>query len=568
MIAALATFLTLYQSSPGPLSAPHAKAISGTFIKSCSKCHTKQGLTHGCLDCHEEIARQLDEDLGYHAYLFKAGSDTCQQCHPEHHGKDFPLVSEVAWPEQGTNTFNHPHVEFKLKGKHETLGCEKCHATKLKEPFALTNFPKQKRTSTMLGLEQDCISCHEDIHKSGDLTRDCTQCHNQDAFKPAPYFDHDKYYVREGVHARIACSACHQVTDAQRPVADLSGDGAFAFGPVKGKACSDCHETPHRFEVIPMNDCLQCHQAADEKWVAGQRGVNAVEHARYGFALDGAHVNVKCASCHAPELPYALRYPDPSGPDYLRRPDQCRGCHQDPHGGQFLDRHPSCLTCHQKDRFKPSILGPSKHSKTYPLLGGHQAAACIQCHRVDSVSGVRQFTSTPTECKACHTDPHGEQFREQLQQGDCTACHLSDFSTFKISPYTHKTKEAFFAGEGHSKAACQRCHTAQADVDRPDRLVVQYRGVPSECAACHQDVHRGQFLRNGQTDCERCHDSTLKWSANRFSHEQDSTFSLGKSHLKVACAACHLSVPQPDGQSVVQYRPLNTRCEDCHEFKK
>ncbi len=565
-IAAMAVFLMLYQGSPGPLAAPHAEVIRGSTIFSCKKCHSDEGLTPGCLHCHGEIAQQLDTQTGYHAFIMQEDpASSCEKCHSEHLGADFQLVSAVSWGVDGTNAFNHPHVEFKLTGKHDQLACAKCHSEKLPEPFALADFPEHVREHTMLGLNQECISCHKDVHESGEKTRDCTQCHNQEAFKPAPFFDHGKYFVLEGKHASAACSACHQ-TDAPPELMD-SGEGEriLKFGPVKGKQCADCHETPHRFEQQLQGDCLKCHKGIDENWRLGERGVDVAFHDHFDFKLKGAHMKVDCAKCHAPELEtYAERFPDPEAPDYNRRAEQCSGCHKDPHAGQFKETYPACAQCHIVERFKPSTLGPSGHPKTYPLQGGHMAVACNQCHQVPEGSEVRQFKDTAKACRDCHTNPHGNQFDQEIAKSDCTACHAPDFSTFRIREYKHQQMRPFFLGKGHAKAACSQCHAAPATGEG----ILQYRKAPTTCASCHADIHRGQFRGLGTTDCERCHGSVDRWTAERFDHEKDSRFALGKAHAKVDCKACHQAVAQMDGQSVVQYRPLTTKCEDCHGFQK
>ncbi len=555
-IGGLALFLTLYQGSPGPLTSPHAKAVPGNMIWSCKQCHADDGLEAGCLSCHDEIASQFKQDSGFHAFLRNQSDASCAKCHPEHHGDEFPLVSDVSWQGTDTNAFTHPQVEFKLAGKHDELACEKCHTDQFHEPFALKDFPGQVRSDTMLGLHQDCIGCHKDIHGGGEKTSDCTKCHNQEAFKPAPFFNHDQFFVLEGPHAKASCASCHQ-QDVEAPPGK--------FGPVKGKQCVDCHESPHRFEQKLQNDCKTCHLGVDEKWSMGQRGIDAEFHEKLGFKLEGAHMKVECAKCHSPELEsYAERFPDPAAPGYNRRTDQCKSCHKDPHNGQFDGRYTSCAQCHTVERFMPSTLGPKEHPQSYPLLGTHQAVACVQCHKIDAGTEVRRFKETPTACKACHSDPHGNQFGKEIAKSDCTACHQTDFTTFKIRTYTHKNTRPFFLGKGHAKASCSQCHAGPAD----EQGIVQYVSTPTACASCHQDIHRGQFRGNSQTQCERCHVSTAQWSADRFSHDRDSKFELGAAHAKVDCKACHLPAPQKDGQSVVQYRPLTTRCEDCHGFQK
>jgi hypothetical protein len=556
-IGGLAIFLMLYEGTPGPLSSPHAAVIGGSTIFSCKQCHAEEGLAAGCLHCHTEIAAQLDAGSGYHAFLLKNRPPTCEACHAEHLGAAFPLVNERSWGGESTNTFDHPHIEFSLSGKHDQLACDQCHAGKLSTPFVLPDFPLHPRATTMLGLRQDCLGCHEDVHKSGESTRDCLRCHDQNAFKPAPNFNHDTYFVLEGVHAKAACSACHQ---AESETGLVNKDG-MAFGPVKGKSCASCHETPHRFQTEPSRDCQACHVATDESWLLGRRGIDPSLHATFGFSLAPPHADRACEKCHNPELPYNARYPDPAVSGYQRFPNQCRTCHADPHGGQFSEKHPSCLECHRRDSFVPSTIGPVGHSKTYPLQGAHRAVSCIQCHAVDPASDVRTFTATPTACKACHADPHRGQFDATLAGSDCTACHLADSSSFRIPAYDHRGNPAFFVGKQHREAACQKCHVAETAADP-----VVYAAAPTGCANCHTDVHRGQFALAGQTDCSHCHGSTAAWKADTFVHDRDARFVLAGSHAKVACAACHPPVEQPDGQTVVHYRPLSTRCEDCHGF--
>ncbi|MEN8254183.1 MAG: cytochrome c3 family protein [Verrucomicrobiota bacterium] len=514
MIAALAIFLMLYESSPGPLALPHADAIPGSSVGSCKECHAEGGLDEGCLVCHIEIAGQLENDSGFHAYLERECPASCGACHPEHLGTAFALAGDVAWKDLDRENFDHAHVDFKLAGSHDRLACEKCHAEKLKKPFMLPGFPEQPRPSTFLGLEQGCTACHEDVHGSGDATRDCEKCHDQNQFKPAAFFNHSEHFLLEGIHATTECASCHQKDEAE----SIAG-----FGPVQGTSCTDCHESPHRAEAIRKKDCQTCHLAADETWILGERGIDPVLHATFGFTLDPPHTDLECKGCHQPEFDYAERFPDP-----VRQPDQCRACHDDPHGGQFAEKYSGCLECHSRQHFIPSSIGLLQHSKAYPLQGAHRAVACNQCHTVDPVSEVRQFTALPAACTACHADPHEGRFDEALKEGGCSACHLSDSSTFRIAAYSHRNKLA--------------------------------------CATCHVDIHRGQFRRNGTTECERCHDTTKQWSAEAFAHDRDSDFKLDAAHAKVACSACHVPVPQPDGTPVVQYKPLTKRCEDCHGF--
>ena len=68
----------------------------------------------------------------------------------------------------------------------------------------------QKRKETYLGLDQECISCHDDYHQKT-LANDCASCHSTDAFSPASSFNHDKTdFALLGKHQEVECIDCHQ----------------------------------------------------------------------------------------------------------------------------------------------------------------------------------------------------------------------------------------------------------------------------------------------------------------------------------------------------------------------
>jgi hypothetical protein len=196
----------------------------------------------------------------------------------------------------------------------------------------------------------------------------------------------------------------------------------------------------------------------------------------------------------------------------------------------------------------------------FPLTGSHRAVACNACHEKDA-RGVRRFDGVNRQCRGCHEAPHGRQFA-RAREKSCTACHRGDATTFRIEPFDHARKAGYPLTGAHAQATCNACHRSdQAGVRR-------YRGTATACASCHTDPHRGQFRRNGATDCEACHGSTVAWNDMEFDHTRQTRFPLDRAHEQVACDRCHFSVKQPDGARVVQYRPLGTQCRDCHEFDK
>lgn len=559
-VLAVAVYLGIESPGPGPLAAAHASIEDGERLAGCVRCHAEEGLVEGCLDCHAAIATQLRTGKGYHAFLLRGRAPGCKGCHPDHLGADFPITPLL--PE-----FDHPHVEFALvEGKHAELACGKCHT----------------RAGTFLGASQACSSCHENVHKE-DRFLDCAGCHDQTTFEEPKDFKHDKLPLVNG-HKGVSCAKCH--------------DDKQNYASVRGHACVECHESPHRADL--ERGCEDCHARDATPWRSAARAVDAALHLRAtGFPLAKPH-DVECAKCHEGTT-FAARFPSPPRP-----PSSCTACHDDVHRGQFPDRE--CLDCHENDRWKPARIDHSffplrfAHEKVecaschesggfrgtprtcagchedrhlgqfgktscdachttrafrpsayaverhtvFALTGAHAAVACDACH------ADGRFRGAPRTCGGCHEDPH----RAQFGKGECTACHAADSSTFRIRPFDHAKRAGYPLEGAHAEAACARCHGEEKGVRA-------YRGVPTACNSCHSDVHRGQFKKEG---CDRCHTSREEWKVKGFDHKK-TRFPLDKAHASVACDRCHFSVRQPDGGAAVQYRPLSTECQSCHAVK-
>lgn len=601
-VLAVAVFLAVESPSPGALAAGHAAVEGLERLPGCERCHTREGLDPGCIACHGEIADQLARGEGYHAYLIGDAAPRCARCHPDHSGRDFDLAGAVAGQQPGS--FDHPHVTFDLRGAHADLACEDCH----KRPFTLAGFPDHPRRKTFLGLSQSCTKCHENPHGTERLAA-CAECHDQERFEPATHFDHGQHLSLKQGHRGVACDACHRLPET---------DAELRFDAVRGKACADCHESPHRTDW--GQHCLACHTPDIAPWSQAAAALTLETHAQTGFVLRPPHDAAACRGCHAPGLPYAQRFPAD------RTEDDCAACHADVHRGQFGDR--SCLACHERERFRPATYGHAEHH-AFPLRAAHAQAECSACHRTDPGTGVRRFVDTPRQCRACHTDVHRGQFQKtdcdqchnerrflparyglarhdsfpltgaheavscrachrqdpelkarrfrgsprqcrschadvhagqfarEVKTKGCTACHSADAATFEIHDFDHAARTGYPLAGAHRKATCSQCHPPRDPVRR-------FRGTPTRCAACHTDAHRGQFERQS---CDRCHGSTKAWKPVAFDHDR-SRFPLDRRHRKIGCDQCHPSVRQPDGSEVIQFKPLGTQCGDCHAFEQ
>jgi hypothetical protein len=261
------------------------------------------------------------------------------------------------------------------------------------------------------------------------------------------------------------------------------------------------------------------------------------------------------------------RYPDPGAPGYLRSEESCQGCHDDVHRGQFAAKYPRCLDCHERLRFLPAHFGLQEHG-VFPLTGAHAAVGCRLCHGVEEGSVARGFVGIDRQCKACHQDPHGGQFAKELDARDCDACHKKSAETFTIRPFDHAVLAHYELAGAHAQAACNDCHReVKLKAKGGETMLVRaYRGTDQKCAACHEDPHRGQLAKDGQTSCESCHSSPVAWKELSFDHQTQSRFPLDGAHSNVPCDGCHPKVKLPNEKSLVQYKPLGVECENCHAF--
>ena len=164
------------------------------------------------------------------------------------------------------------------------------------------------------------------------------------------------------------------------------------------------------------------------------------------------------------------------------------------------------------------------------------------------------------DCQGCHKDEHRGQFVRKYPR--CTLCHtLVGWKPNNFDAQMH-TKTSYPLIGGHLLAQCNKCHVKQRGT-----TFRRYINTPRTCAVCHKDIHFGQFRKpDGTTQCEKCHQSTVKWSILVFNHNTMSRFKLDDAHKNVACKDCHPLVSLPSGVRLVQYKPIKSLCSDCHDF--
>jgi hypothetical protein len=558
------------QISPGPLSAAHAELEGMT---SCLKCHSlgENVADERCLACHQPIAWLRRTGRGLHSL---EGARECVACHREHGGRGFELIH---WEKGEVQSFDHARARWVLDGKHAELECRACHTPAHHRGPVATLAPGGLGERSWLGLETLCVSCHDDVH-GGRLGTACADCHTTHDFSEisAARFDHDKTrYPLRGRHIGIECRECH------------SGGYAPEVLPAFG-TCASCHEDPHGGLATldgGARDCSACHG------VDGFRpsSYTIARHRASRYPLEGAHARVECAECHgqganrdaAGNLRAAFRF----RPSFAR----CTDCHDDAHGAQLKSREDqgACEACHSVHRFRPSVFDVADHQALrFPLEGAHQKAACSDCHgpgrrllpetaagpKIGSARVLLRFSSL--ECTECHRDPHGGTYSAGTKLGGakgCVACHgFRSFHETNIDVEAH-ARYRFVLEGAHAAVACFECHedlrreAAHSSLLLAPATRVRFASEARACADCHDDPHGGQFAkRRDGGACDVCHDSGAFVPAARFDHDADSAFPLEGAHRSVACAKCHPEARRPDGSKGILYRPVSTRCEDCH----
>jgi hypothetical protein len=607
------------QISPGPLARAH-RALNGP--SNCIKCHevSTRSPNFRCLECHREIASELQQHRGLHATFPQAGpaGAACVKCHSDHNGENFALLH---W-DPAPNGFDHSKTGYLLDGKHAGVGCRSCHNAKFVAPSQRILLANKDLNSTWMGLSSRCIACHEDRHQ-GRFGAECTQCHSTSDWKNAKIdrlgFDHSKTrYPLTGAHMSTPCAKCH--------VLDVDNQPRYTGIPFS--TCVSCHTDPHKGEFT--QGCESCHSTST--WRKSSF-VSTFDHSKTNYPLLGKHLDVPCLTCHKSAnfktpMAYAncadCHKSDPHGGQFLKRSDGgrceschtvqgwspstytaadhaktgfpltpphakeqcadchipagkntryrikfalCVDCHKDEHEGQFAAQPWSnrCEQCHNGLTFKTSNYTLLKHqTSSFPLTGGHEAVACNDCHKPLAGYKVALYHFSALACTSCHEDIHKGQFARRMAFVDtqgkplgCLACHSTN-EWKDLTKFDHAQTSFPLIGS-HRAVLCTDCH-------KPPNMEltmehVDFTGAPTQCSLCHQNPHADQFGVKAN-DCASCHSSN-KWRPSLFDHEK-TVFSLKGGHQDVACSACHILKRPVDGNLVLFYKPTPTSCEACH----
>ena len=501
---------------------------------------------------------------GLHAHV----KDACAKCHPDHGGRDFKLI---LWEEGSPEKFDHSRTGWALEGKHDSLACDKCHKPAFQRGAVMAKLQRKNKAKSWFGLETACISCHEDFHH-GQLGQQCEQCHSNKAFKPASNFDHSKsHFPLTGKHATVECAKCHQA--AQLPLEhDVKGQIIPLWRPLPFSDCNTCHlKDPHEGKF--GKTCANCHST--DSWRTIRK--SAFNHDLTKYPLRGKHAAVDCAKCHDSKTAWGKK------PPY----EKCGSCHKDAHKGQatIVGKAADCASCHKLEGFELSLYTVAQHQLSkYPLEGRHTTAECGRCHfqRAESAEAVAALGTSRVlmrpahgQCVDCHLDPHQGRFSpggERAQTKICLTCHSSNGWRPSLFNEALHARARFKLDGAHRAVPCQTCHTELMVNPSASTLkgangarTLRFVDSRQRCAACHESPHGDQFaVHKDKGACESCHSADAFKPATKFDHQKNSSFKLDGAHIRVACSGCHRSETLASGKTRVIYRPVPSRCEDCH----
>jgi len=520
------------QFSPGELSKAHQQ-LEG--MNNCLQCHETGKEISGkkCLTCHQEIKTAIDAERGYH---FKVSHQQCVACHKEHVGKDARTTLF------DKDTFDHNETGFPRTGKHSSMSCADCHTKKNIKDAKVLEIINKSGKQTYLGLAQACASCHHDKHNTT-VGTDCKSCHDTKAWSPAAKtFDHSKTdYKLVGKHASVVCSKCHTGLDQK------AKDKPLLFTTKNFGDCTPCHASPHSAEFAKQS-CSTCH--SPEHWKTS-RVSGKFNHGMTAFKLVGKHATVACEKCHKGGTKSS------PGKSLKLAHNKCIDCHADYHRGEFAAKFNSdCEKCHTPIGFQPATFTLAAHNNArFTLSGAHAATPCEKCHAKGS-DGRRSFHFANIRCESCHKDKHGGQFVKEMAAQSCGACH----STEDWFPKSFDHSKTTFALLGkHAHAKCEGCHKTK---NVSGIQVAQYKGMSTKCESCHKEIHAGQFVSSGETNCATCH-QPQGWKLLIFDHNMQSAFALTSAHKRVECRQCHREERRGE-TTFVWYKPMSTKCESCH----
>ncbi|MDI9876414.1 hypothetical protein [Flectobacillus rivi] len=237
--------------------------------------HKAAGISTDCASCHSTNPGWRPSTFNHNVYYPLTGAhaniaSNCASCHPNGRFKNTPTDCNSCHSGAYNSSASPNHSAINL-----SRDCASCHSTNPSwRPSTFNHNSKYPLVGAHAALASNCTACHAGgnyshngcyschasaynratpSHTASQFPTTCTDCHGQNAWKPANW-NHDASYfpIYSGKH--------------------------------KGKwnTCTDCHTSPTNYSIF---NCLNCHKKTDAD--KDHRQVR-------GYSYD----NNSCYACH------------------------------------------------------------------------------------------------------------------------------------------------------------------------------------------------------------------------------------------------------------------------------
>jgi hypothetical protein len=299
-------------------------------------------------------------------------------------------------------------------------------------------------------------------------------------------------------------------------------------------------------------------------WGPAGAATKDFDHLRTGFALNGAHQNQRCESCHI-------------GGIFKGTPRDCESCHvsgarfaktNTVKPGNHIPTSQSCDSCHNTRSFSGAKMDHQ----------GVPAGSCASCHNGASATGKPALhIETSASCDSCHRSsawkPASGFNHAGVKPGSCASCHDGQRATGKSASHT-----PYGAVAGLASLACDSCHK-NFSAWAPAKLHSSVN-VTSGCATCHASQKPSTAVHAGQSVCESCHKGTSAWAGAKVDHANfnavtncaschNGTGATGKgsAHIPVGatnCVSCHSTSSWKPSKWNHTQLTVSNQCASCH----
>ena len=420
----------------------------------------------------------------------------CSACHRPNSWK----------PAKAKMNFDHKKMTgFALIGKHKMISCQSCHLD--------LRFDKPQV------IPGNCGSCHVDVHQ-GKFGTNCISCHNQNSFHHVKGLAiHAKTgFPLTGAHQQLACQSCHQ-NDRNGAFTNLDTD------------CYSCHkkdyETAQSIDHVKQGFSTQCQQCHNTMGWGGA----AFDHVTVsgGFALVGAHKQIRCESCHV--------VPSFANKFHTTNDQDCYSCHQsnfqEAHGGSNFPH--TCLYCHNENSWGGAEFDHAKISNGFELLGSHKKLECSSCHVIPSYQNKFQATNDQ-DCYSCHQTDFQKAHSGSNFPTTCATCH--NVNTWDDAQFDHaKVSNGFQLLGAHKTINCSGCHVIPSYKPKFDATSDQ------DCYSCHQSNYQTAHGAGSgiSTTCTDCHNVNTWGNVDFQQHDQQYFPIYSGAHKGIweSCQTCH-----------------------------